>query len=75
VHDAVLVEGDASDAIELAQALDQLMRDASALVLKGYELPSDRQTILPGEHFVDDRGAVMWETITKLLAIRERGAA
>jgi DNA polymerase I-like protein with 3'-5' exonuclease and polymerase domains len=75
IHDAVLGESAAADAVELSRALDRLMRDASAVVLKGYELPSDCTIIGPGEHYKDARGAAMWETITKLLAKRDRGVA
>jgi hypothetical protein len=75
IHDAILTEGRASDAVELAAAVDRLMRDASALVLKGYELPSDCTIIRPGEHYEDERGKAMWDTVTKLLARRRRGAA
>ena len=75
IHDAIVVEGDAADARELAQAADRLMRDASAIVLKGYELPSDCAVLMPGEHFQDKRGASMWNTITRLLAKLARGAA
>jgi DNA polymerase I-like protein with 3'-5' exonuclease and polymerase domains len=75
IHDAVLVEGVAVEAEELAVAVDRLMRDASAVVLKGFELPSDCHIILPGEHYQDKRGAAMWKTITRLLAQRERGVA
>lgn len=75
IHDAILVEGDAADARELAQAADRLMRDASAVVLKGYELPSDCAILMPGEHFQDKRGAAMWATVTRLLAKLRRGVA
>jgi hypothetical protein len=38
-------------------------------------LPTDKQVILPGGHYFDDRGEAMWNTVTKLLAKLERGAA
>ena len=75
IHDAILVEGDAADAQDLALAVDRLMRDASALVLKGHELPSDCKILKPGEHFEDERGKAMWDTVVKLLAKCGRGAA
>jgi DNA polymerase I len=68
VHDAFMAEGSADCAVDIEIALDRVMRDAAAVVLRGYELPTDKQTILPGGHFIDDRGAEMWETITRLLA-------
>jgi DNA polymerase I len=68
IHDAIVSETGAANARELAQATDRLMRDASAVVLKGYELPSDCAILMPGEHFQDKRGKAMWDTITRLLA-------
>jgi DNA polymerase-1 len=75
VHDAIMAEGPADQAEDIAAALDQVMRDASAVVLRGYELPTDKQVVLPGQHFFDKRGAEMWETISRLLTkLRERRA-
>jgi hypothetical protein len=59
----------------LASELDRLMGDASAVVLQGYRLPTDRQIIRPGERYYDDRGEEMWNTVSELLAKRERGIA
>jgi len=44
-------------------------------VLRGYELPTDSQIVRPGEHFYDERGEAMWNTVTGLLAKFEQGAA
>jgi DNA polymerase-1 len=72
VHDALLVEGPADQAVEISIALDQVMRDGSAVVLRGYELPTDTGDldgpILPGQRYYDKRGAEMWETVSRLLA-------
>jgi DNA polymerase I len=73
IHDAVLAEGPVSEAEELSLALEQLMGDAAAVVLRGYRLPTDYQIIKPGEHYQDERGAAMWATVTGLLAKLERG--
>ena len=51
------------------------MRDASAIVLRGYELSTDVQIVRPGEHFFDKRGQEMWETVTQLIAKLEERAA
>jgi hypothetical protein len=67
VHDAVMIEVDAADADDASAALDRAMRDAGAVLLKGYELPTDKQIVLPGQHFVDKRGAPMWATVSKLM--------
>ena len=68
VHDAIMAECPADQAEELSAALDQVMGDAAALMLRGYRLPTDRQIIRPGERYFDDRGKAMWDTVTGLLA-------
>jgi hypothetical protein len=65
----------ARDVVDAAAAFDRVMRDASAVVLRGYELPSDCQIIRPGERYHDKRGKSMWDTVTKLLAKQERETA
>ena len=72
VHDAIMIEADAHHADDAAAALDRVMRDASAEVLRGYELPSDVQLIHAGKSFFDERGAEMWETISRLIAKYEQ---
>ena len=39
------------------------------------ELPTDCQIIRPGERYFDKRGKAMWDTVTRLLAKRERESA
>jgi hypothetical protein len=51
------------------------MRDAAAVVLRGYELPTDWQIIRPGERYHDARGEAMWNTVAQLVTKLERGAA
>jgi DNA polymerase I-like protein with 3'-5' exonuclease and polymerase domains len=75
VHDALMVECDLDVLEDVSQALDRVMRDASAVVLRGYELPTDVQEIRPGEHYADERGQAMWDTVSKLLTKRERESA
>jgi DNA polymerase I-like protein with 3'-5' exonuclease and polymerase domains len=76
VHDAIMIEAPADQAEETSAALDRVMRDASAVVLRGYELPTkEDQIVRPGQHFFDKRGAEMWETVTRLVAkLEERRA-
>jgi hypothetical protein len=75
IHDAVLAECPANQVDELSAALDRVMGDAAALVLRGYRLPTDRQIIRPGERYFDDRGKAMWDTVTGLLTKLERETA
>ena len=46
VHDAIMIEAPLDQANEASAALDRVMRDAAAVVLRGYELPSDVPTYL-----------------------------
>jgi hypothetical protein len=55
---------------DLSRDLDRPTRDASAVVLRGYELPTDFQIVRPGERYFNDRRLAMWQTVTKLLAKR-----
>ena len=75
VHDAIMAEAPADQAEDLSAALDRVMRDAAALVLRGYELPTDIQMILPGQRYYDERGEAMWNTVSKLVARRQEQSA
>jgi DNA polymerase I len=75
VHDAIMSSAGVSDAEEQATALDTVMQDASAVVLRGYRLPSDVQIVRPRQSFHDKRGVEMWETIRRLVAKIEHQAA
>jgi DNA polymerase-1 len=75
VHDAFMAEADAGQADDVSLALDRAMRDASSVVLRGYELPTDVQLIQAGQRYFDDRGVEMWETVTRLLAKLEARTA
>jgi hypothetical protein len=72
VHDAIMIEADADQAEAAAAALDRVMRDASATVLRGYELPSDKQIVHAGQSFFDKRGAEMWGAVSRLVAKYDR---
>jgi hypothetical protein len=60
---------------ETSAALDQIMRDASAVVLKGYNLSTDEQVIQHGKRFFDDRGIEMWNTVSRLARLEEVASA
>jgi hypothetical protein len=76
IHDAFVAEADASDAEEASLELDRVMRDASRVVLRGYELRTDLQPIIrAGGRYFDKRGLAMWTTVSRLLAKLERETA
>ena len=67
VHDALMAEADLDCAEDVSIALDQVMGDAAAIVLKGHRLPTDVQIVRPGEHYFDDRGLKMWTKVSQIL--------
>jgi hypothetical protein len=73
VHDAIMAEAPADQIEEVSAALDRCMRDAAAVVLRGYELPTDEHIVRPGERYFDERGESMWNTVTRLVAKLETG--
>jgi hypothetical protein len=75
VHDALVVEADADRVEEVSDGLDRVMRDAAAVVLRGYELRTDVQLIPAGSHYFDKRGIEMWTTVTNLLGTLEEQTA
>jgi DNA polymerase I len=75
IHDAFVAETDLDCVDEASAALDRVMRDASKIVLHGYELPTDYQIIRPGERYFDNRGVEMWNTVERLLAKLEARSA
>jgi DNA polymerase I len=75
VHDAFVAEAPVEELADASAALDRVMRDASALVLRGYELPTDEHLVRPGERYFDERGEAMWNTVTRLMAKLEERTA
>jgi DNA polymerase family A len=78
VHDAVMAQAPLDQVRDVSAALDRLMRDASAVVSRGHELPTDEQLIgkdLHHERYYDKRGVTMWDTVTKLVDKLEREKA
>jgi DNA polymerase-1 len=75
IHDAFVVQCGVQDVEDVSVALNRLMRDASAVVLRGYELPTEQQIIRPGGRYFDKRGKTMWDTVCGLLTRRERETA
>jgi len=75
VHDAMMAECELHQIDDVSAALDRVMRDASAVVLRGHELPTDVQIVRPGEAFFDKNGKEMWDTVSAVLAKLERKTA
>jgi DNA polymerase-1 len=73
VHDAVLICAplDQLDA-DVAQMQDA-MREASRIVLKGFELGTDATVVRHPDRYMDERGTVMWRRVMTLMDQAEAG--
>jgi hypothetical protein len=72
VHDAIMAEGEVDQIADVSVELDKVMRDASRIPLRGFELKTDFQVIRPGERYQDKRGLEMWTTVNGLVTKLER---
>lgn len=72
VHDAVLICAPI-DRLETDVArMQDAMREASTIVLGGFELGTDANIIEYPNRFSDERGAVMWARVMSLIVKEER---
>jgi DNA polymerase I len=67
VHDAVLVEGPTETIEQTIAQAQAAMREASAIVLGGFELETDAETVSYPERFQDERGSEMWRLVIDIL--------
>jgi DNA polymerase I-like protein with 3'-5' exonuclease and polymerase domains len=67
VHDAVLIEAPLDFLSEIIKQTQQIMSDASEVVLGGFSLRSDVEIVRYPERYVDNRGEAMWRTVTSIL--------
>jgi hypothetical protein len=71
VHDAVLITAPL-DRIEAdITAMQQVMAEASRVVLDGLELRSDVAVTRYPDRYMDERGQVMWDRVMALVAASE----
>jgi hypothetical protein len=68
IHDAVLIEGPSDSIGDVVQDAQACMREASAIVLGGFELETDADIIDYPNRFEDERGVEMWRLVTGILA-------
>jgi len=67
VHDALLIEAPLDELNEVVTATQTIMRDASRIVLDGFELSSDANVIRYPDRYMDDRGVTMWNKVMNLI--------
>jgi hypothetical protein len=72
VHDAVLIcaplECLDADAVRMQEA----MFEASRIVLNGFELGTDAKIVRCPDRYMDERGSLMWDRVTKLIHEQRR---
>jgi len=68
IHDALLVQGTASDIDAVVADTQAAMAEASRVVLSGFELRSEAKVVRYPERYSDPRGAKMWDTVTGILS-------
>ena len=67
VHDAILIEAPIFELDSVVSRAQELMAEASRIVLYGFELASDAKVVRSPDRFMDERGIVMWNTVMKLM--------
>jgi DNA polymerase I-like protein with 3'-5' exonuclease and polymerase domains len=67
IHDAVLIRAPEREIEETATAVSGYMREASQIVLNGFELRNDLCIVRYPEHYASEKGAAFWKTVSKLL--------
>ena len=75
IHDAVLICAplDRLDA-DVARMQDA-MREASRIVLDGFELGTDAKIVRYPDRYMDERGILMWDRVMKLIDEQQQKAA
>jgi hypothetical protein len=67
VHDALLIEAPIDQLDETVEKTQKIMKEASRIVLNGFELSSDAKIVLYPDRYVDKRGLTMWNTVMRLI--------
>jgi len=67
VHDALLIEAPIEELDGVIASTKALMKEASQIVLDGFELGSDVKEVRYPDRYMDKRGTVMWDKVMKLL--------
>ena len=55
--------------------MQEAMRDASRVVLNGFELGTDAEIVRYPDRYRDERGAVMWDRVMDLIDQKQPGMA
>jgi precorrin-6B methylase 2 len=67
VHDAVLVEGSTEAIEDIVAKTQEILAEASKIVLGGFTLRSDANIVRYPDRYMDERGVVTWDEVVRLL--------
>jgi DNA polymerase I len=67
VHDAVLIQAPLSELDHHVWIAQESMKEASRIVLNGFELRSEAKLIRYPQHYQDPRGEMMWSTVWSIV--------
>ncbi len=67
VHDALLIEAPLDELDQAITTTESLMREASSIVLDGFELGTDVKVVRYPDRYMDKRGVVMWNKVMNLI--------
>jgi hypothetical protein len=75
VHDALLIAAPLEQIEDAVAATQAAMREASRIVLDGFELRTEAEIVRHPDRYMDKRGVRMWAEVMGLIARYEDGAA
>ena len=67
IHDAVLIAAPLDVLDDQIARMQAIMAEASRIVLAGFELGTDASAVRYPDRYMDERGTVMWHTVTTIL--------
>jgi len=67
VHDAILIESPIEQLDKDISIAKQCMKEASKIILEGFELATDEEVIRYPDRYFDKRGKQMWDTVWKTI--------
>ncbi len=73
VHDAVLIEFDLSREIEVVDSMQQIMAQASRIVLDGFALRTEPRIVRYSDRYMEDRGREVWDLAWEIVNHIEKG--
>lgn len=73
VHDAVLIAAPLERLDHDIARMQDAMREASRIVLGGFELGTDAEIVRYPDRYSDPRGTVMWDRVMKLIRQQQSG--